>query len=166
MRRLCTDSSRFLDRCRSRPYPHEVCLTCIRVTVSAFMTSPDAPKVVTPVVIRQKSAEGIVIPPWRDEGPNEEVSGGFHGLGKGDESDRGSHSPARHGDSPLNPVCIVDWIQYPVTARWLLRTATCGVSMRGGEKRDGERPSLTQLGISQFFRISGRPPTVAFCTSS
>jgi hypothetical protein len=60
-------------------------------------------------VIRQKSAEGIVVPGDRDEGPNVEVSGGFHELGKGDESDRRSQSPARRENNLLNPAHTVDW---------------------------------------------------------
>ena len=45
--------------------------------VSVITRNPEALFVVTHRVSRQKSAEGIVVPPWRGEGPNVEVSGGL-----------------------------------------------------------------------------------------
>ena len=45
--------------------------------VSVITRNPEAPFVATHGVSRQKSAEGIVVPPWRGEGLNVEVSGGL-----------------------------------------------------------------------------------------
>ena len=45
--------------------------------VSVIIGNPEAPFVATRRVSRQKSAEGIVVPPQRGEGPNVEVSGGL-----------------------------------------------------------------------------------------
>jgi len=45
--------------------------------VSVIIGNPEAPFVVTQRGSRQKSAEGIVVPYKRDEGPNGEVSGGL-----------------------------------------------------------------------------------------
>lgn len=55
----------------------EICLSCGRVSMSVIMASPEALCVATYRGSGQKSAEGIVVPPWRDEGPNVEVSGGL-----------------------------------------------------------------------------------------
>jgi hypothetical protein len=54
----------------------EICLSCVRVCMSVIMASPEAPCMATCRQNRQKSAEGIVVPLQRDEGPNVEVSGG------------------------------------------------------------------------------------------
>ncbi len=45
--------------------------------VSMIIGNPEAPFVVTQRGSRQKSAEGIVVPCRRDEGPNGEVRGGL-----------------------------------------------------------------------------------------
>ena len=45
--------------------------------MSVIIRNPEAPFVATHGVSRQKSAEGIVVPLQRDEGPNVEVSGGL-----------------------------------------------------------------------------------------
>jgi hypothetical protein len=52
------------------------------------MTNPEALRVATRGVSRQKSAEGIVGLPT--EGPNEEVRGGLYEFGSNDESVRRS----------------------------------------------------------------------------
>ena len=45
--------------------------------VSVITRNPEAPWVATRMVSRQKSAEGIVVPEERDEGPNVEVRKGL-----------------------------------------------------------------------------------------
>jgi len=45
----------------------------------------------------QKSADGIVVPGIKDEGPNVEMNGASNKLDVGVESDRMSQTPARHG---------------------------------------------------------------------
>ena len=45
--------------------------------VSVIIRNPEAPCMVTHRVSGQKSAEGIVVPSQRDEGPNVEVRGGL-----------------------------------------------------------------------------------------
>lgn len=54
----------------------EICLSCVRVRMSVIMAILEAPGMATCKANRQKSAEGIVVPKERDEGPNEEVRGG------------------------------------------------------------------------------------------
>lgn len=53
----------------------EICLSCVSVSMSVIMTSPEAPCMATCRGSRQKSAEGIV--GQATEGPNVEVSGGL-----------------------------------------------------------------------------------------
>ena len=73
-----------------------------------------APFVETWRVSTQKSAEGILVPVDRDEGPNVEMSGASNELDVGVESDRMSQASARHRiafpRSGLNVsvVCIVE----------------------------------------------------------
>jgi len=55
----------------------EICLSCDRVSMSVIMANPEAPGMATYRESGQKSAEGIVAPPRRDEGPNVEASGGL-----------------------------------------------------------------------------------------
>jgi hypothetical protein len=55
----------------------EICLLSVRVSMSVIMANPEAPCVATYGESRQKSAEGVVVPLRRDEGPNVEVSGGL-----------------------------------------------------------------------------------------
>jgi hypothetical protein len=68
-----------------------------------------APFMETWKVSTQKSAEGIVVPGDRDEGPNVEMSGASNELDVGVESDRMSQASARHGiafpRSDLNENC-------------------------------------------------------------
>ena len=45
--------------------------------VKMLIRNPEAPLLVTVRVSRQKSAEGIGVPPRRGKGPNVEVSGGL-----------------------------------------------------------------------------------------
>jgi len=45
--------------------------------MSVIMASPEALCMATCRGSRQKSAEGIVVPPWRDEGPNVEARRGL-----------------------------------------------------------------------------------------
>jgi len=61
------------------------------------MMSPAAPCMKTYRVSKQKSAEGIVVPGIKDEGPNVEMSGASNELEVGVESDRMSQTSARHG---------------------------------------------------------------------
>ncbi|MBA4391153.1 MAG: hypothetical protein C0399_09460 [Syntrophus sp. (in: bacteria)] len=86
-------------------------------------------------VIRQKSAEGIV--GQLTEGPNVEVSGGLYALRKGDESDRRSHSPARHGNNPLNPSHAVGWDSISGYGPMTSTNRHVRTRMRGGVGRDG-----------------------------
>ncbi len=62
-----------------------------------LMMSPVAPCMVTYWESRQKSADGIVVPGIKDEGPNVEMSGASNELVVGVDSDRRSRTPARHG---------------------------------------------------------------------
>jgi len=55
----------------------EICLSCVRVSMSVIMANSEAPGMATCRGSRQKSAEGIVVPEERDEGPNVEASGGL-----------------------------------------------------------------------------------------
>lgn len=54
----------------------EICLSRSKVSMSVIMANLEAPGMATCRGSRQKSAEGIVVPLQRDEGPNVEVSGG------------------------------------------------------------------------------------------
>jgi hypothetical protein len=62
-----------------------------------LMMSPAAPCMATYRVSKQKSADGIVVPGIKDEGPNVEMSGASNELVVGVDSDRRSRTPARHG---------------------------------------------------------------------
>jgi hypothetical protein len=68
-----------------------------------------APSVETWMVGTQKSAEGILVPGDRDEGPNVEMSGASNDLDVDVESDRMSQASACHGiafpRSDLNENC-------------------------------------------------------------
>jgi len=55
----------------------EICLLSVRVSMSVIMANPEAPRMATYGGSSQKSAEGIVVPLRRGEGPNVEVSGGL-----------------------------------------------------------------------------------------
>ena len=55
----------------------EICLPGVRVRMSVIMASPAATGMATYRGRRQKSAEGIVVPLQRDEGPNVEVRDNF-----------------------------------------------------------------------------------------
>jgi hypothetical protein len=48
-------------------------------------------------VSKQKSADGIVAPGIKDEGPNVEMSGASNEFVVGVDSDRRSRTPAHHG---------------------------------------------------------------------
>jgi hypothetical protein len=61
------------------------------------MINPIALLIETCGVSTQKSAEGIVVPGNRNEGPNVEMSGASNELDVGVESDRMSQASARHG---------------------------------------------------------------------
>ncbi len=68
--------------------------------VRVIIRNPETLWTATPMVSRQKSAEGIIVPPWWAESPNVEATKGVHELGKGDDSARRSYSPALHGNEP------------------------------------------------------------------
>ena len=62
------------------------------------MINPVALCMATYGVSTQKSAEGIVVPGNRNEGPNVEMSGASNELVVGVDSDRRSRTSARHGN--------------------------------------------------------------------
>ncbi len=62
-----------------------------------LMSNLIAPFMETWRVSTQKSADGIVVPGIKDEGPNVEMSGASNELDVGVESDGMSQTPARHG---------------------------------------------------------------------
>ncbi|TAL63079.1 MAG: hypothetical protein EPN88_12710 [Bacteroidetes bacterium] len=62
-----------------------------------LMINPIALCMATCRVNTQKSADGIVVPGIKDEGPNVEMSGASNDLEVGVESDRMSQTSARHG---------------------------------------------------------------------
>jgi hypothetical protein len=85
--------------------------------------SPAALGMATCGVSKQKSADGIVVPGFKDEGPNVEMSGASNELVVGVDSDRMSQTPARHGIAfprlrlGVSVAYIVDRDLIPATAR-------------------------------------------------
>jgi hypothetical protein len=88
-----------------------------------LMINPVALCMATYGVSTQKSADGIVVPGIKDEGPNVEMSGASNDLVVGVDSDRRSRTPARHGIAfprsrlGVSVVYIVDRDLIPATAR-------------------------------------------------
>ena len=78
MRRLCTESSRsYTPQGGTELSPGRSVCRSVRAGVSVITVISEAPCMATHTVSRQKSAEGIVVPSQRDEGPNVEVRGGL-----------------------------------------------------------------------------------------